>query len=206
MTTTKPITDPHVMYFNNSNNDLHAFEQLFHQHYNDMCRYAYKIVDCEEIAKEIVNDVFLKIWQNRDSVNIKTCINAYLIKATRNKCIDYLRKKVRAQCYCEEILEATPSHYAHADDILIGQETHSILNEAIEKLPKQCKLVFSMSRDKGMSYTEIADTLGLGIKTVETHIGRALKILRDIIKQKALLLFYLISDLFEIVEYSFLCV
>lgn len=204
MTSTQPITDPNFIHFNNSDNDLRTFEQLFHRHYNDLCRYAYKIVECEEIAKEIVNDVFLKIWQNRDSLTIKTSINAYLLKATRNKCIDYLRKKVREQYYCDEIPEATPSHYAHADEILIGNEMHNILNEAIEKLPKQCRLVFSLSRDKGMSYTEIANTLGLGIKTVETHIGRALKTLRDNIKQKALLLFCLISDFSEIIEYSFL--
>lgn len=170
------------------NNDYKAFQELFHKYYSALCQQAYMLTHSSDIAEEIVSDVFLKVWKNRESLQIKISILAYLMKATRNASIDYLRQVTRQRAYNHDIEGDFTSDYASPSDMIIGDETQKIIERAIEALPPQCKLIFRMSRDSEMTYTEIASKLNLSIKTIETHMGRSLKFLRESLRQQAVLL------------------
>ena len=164
----------------NLHNDYRAFEQLFHRHYNDLCQRVFALTQSRDISEEIVSDLFLKIWQKRTVLHIQTSVKAYLVRSARNAAIDYLRYVVRQRGNDCDLSGDFESNYASPHEMLIGTETQTIVEIAINALPAQGKIIFRMSRDKGMTYTEIAKSLNLSIKTVETHMGRSLKFLRQV--------------------------
>lgn len=180
-------TDAMLMECINTQNDYRAFEQLFHRHYGRLCRYVFSVTQSEEIAEEIVSDIFLKIWQKRGILDIKTSVNAYLTTASRNLAIDHLRRVKRQRNQTCELVGDFKTDLVSPSDNVIGHETHDIIETTIESLSPQCKLIFRMSRDNSMTYSEIAKTLNLSIKTVETHMGRSLKFLRESLRQQAVL-------------------
>jgi RNA polymerase sigma-70 factor, ECF subfamily len=168
-----------------AHNDYRAFEVLFHKYYNNLARYAFSLTQAKDVAEEIANDVFLKIWRNREVLHIKSSVHAYLVTATRNLAIDHLRRTIRRRGRSVELVgDFEAVGHASPIDRYIGIETSDIIEAAIEALPRQGRLIFRMSRDNNMTYTEIAQTLNLSIKTVETHMGRSLKYLREAMKRE----------------------
>lgn len=154
------------------------FDRLFNQFYPGLCRYAQSLLQTEDAAQEVVNEVFVKYWKNQEALTIRSSIHAYLVTATRNMAIDRLRSISRRRFTSHELEGDYTTDYAQPHDILVEAETHSLIEEAIEALPPQGRLIFRMSRDNGMSYAEIAQSLGLSVKTIESHMGRSLKCLR----------------------------
>lgn len=154
------------------------FEHLFHQFYPGLCRYAQTLLQTEDAAQDVVNEVFVKYWKNQEEIKIRSSIHAYLVTATRNMAIDRLRSIHRHRFTSHELEGDYTTDYAQPYDILVETETHCLIEAAIEALPPQGRLIFRMSRDNGMSYNEIAQALGLSIKTIESHMGRSLKCLR----------------------------
>jgi len=155
------------------------FEQLFHQYYEPLCRFALSLVDSIEMAEEVVSDVFVKIWKNQENLAIKTSLRAYLFISVRNQSIDYLRKAVRQRTQPAEICSSFPSNYDSPEERTISSELEVFIEAAIDALPPQGRKIFRLSRDNGMKYHEIAAYLHISIKTVETHMGRSLKFLRE---------------------------
>lgn len=181
------LTDAHLIELVTKQSDYTAFEQLFHKHYSSLCRYAYTYVKAYDEAEEIVSDVFLKIWKNREVLQIQSSISAYLVRSTRNSSIDRLRYLNRQRRKTYDLVGDFEGNYALPSDLVIGEETGRIIEAAIEALTPQAKLIFKMSRDTGMTQNDIAQKLNLSIKTVEAHMGRALKSLRESLRQKAVL-------------------
>ncbi|MCU0338535.1 MAG: RNA polymerase sigma-70 factor [Spirosomaceae bacterium] len=163
-------------------NDYKAFEKLFKQYYKPVCAYAYKILNEVEVAEEVASDVFLKLWRQRDRLEIQTSFDSYLFRAVRNLCLDYRKANKNTNQWVEmtEInqYDAEPSDPSPEQELQYW-ELHERVEAVIEQLPPQCKLIFRMSRDEGMKYREIAETLNISVKTVETQMGRALKHLRE---------------------------
>jgi RNA polymerase sigma-70 factor, ECF subfamily len=160
--------------------DEKALNTLFCRYYDHMCRYVYTIVRCKLMTEEVVSDVFAKIWNQRQTLNIQTSVKAYLLVSVRNLSIDYLRREARRRVLGVELIHPNiPSDYTSAHETVVGNETNRVIEAAIERLPKQGRLIFRLSRDGGMKYREIADQLGISIKTVETHMTRSLMYLRQ---------------------------
>ncbi|RMF00888.1 MAG: RNA polymerase sigma-70 factor [Bacteroidetes bacterium] len=160
------------------NGNRQAFKVLFHRYYESLCHQANAIIRCEHQAEEIVSDIFIKVWKNRQTLNITTKMRYYLYTAVRNQSVDYLRKHIRERNYKGEL---TPDHislYHCPDEVLIGEELRQRIENAIAQLPPQGRRIFQLSRDEGMKYREIAEHLQLSIKTVETHMRRSLIHLR----------------------------
>jgi RNA polymerase sigma-70 factor (ECF subfamily) len=165
--------------------DARALEMLFQRHYAGLCRYVYAILKCRHTTEEVVSDVFLKIWNQRHTLHIQSSLKAYLLIAVRNLSIDYLRRSARRRTVgADAIHPDLPCAYTSATDQVIGDESARIVEAAIERLPKQGKIIFRLSRDGGMKYREIAEHLGLSIKTVETHMTRSLVFLRQEVSEK----------------------
>jgi RNA polymerase sigma-70 factor, ECF subfamily len=168
-----------------NSDDVKAFEVLYHRHYTALCKYVYTIMQCKFTTEEVVSDVLLKIWHQRQTLQIQTNVKSYMLAAVRNLSIDYLRKRARRRTVSEDAIHPDRAADFHSSlDLIVGQEATEIVENAINRLPTQGKTIFRLSRDTGMKYREIADHMGLSIKTIETHMTRSLVFLRNEVAQK----------------------
>ncbi|MEM6320441.1 MAG: RNA polymerase sigma-70 factor [Bacteroidota bacterium] len=173
-----PKTDEYLLQKIIRQDDYGAFEELFHRYYQALCLQVNSRVGYLQATEEIVSDVFTKIWRNRANISITTKVKYYLYTAVRNQSIDYLRKQTKQRNYKHEINRDYPSNFASPEELIIGEELRIKIEAAIEQLPPKAKHIFRKSRDEGKKYREIAEELNISIRTVETHIRRALIALR----------------------------
>lgn len=162
------------------NDDEQAFKELFFEFYPSLCVFAMRYITNEETAKDIVQDALYKIWKNRKNIDINTSFRNFLITTVRNNCLDYLRKQEVEYRYIEKhrIFETPDS----PEEIYTLNELETMIGEALTKLPPKIRKAFELSRFKGLTYNEIAAEMVVSPKTVEAHIGKALKILREELK------------------------
>lgn len=162
------------------------FEKLYFENYAYLCQRIYRFVRDEEITKDIVQEVFLKYWQKIHELKIHDSPRAYLQKSCINQALNYLKEKERRgereQTYAHEI-STSSGNSNRPDSILQGNETSKNIDLAINQLPPACKTVFQLSRYELKSYKEIAKLLNISVNTVEKHVGKALKVLRAILKK-----------------------
>ncbi|NIJ55568.1 RNA polymerase sigma-70 factor [Dyadobacter arcticus] len=163
--------------------DYYAFRELFTNHYRSLCNYAMRVVVTREIAEEVVSDVFVKLWKNREQIEVHTSFQAYIYRAVRNQALDYLKLRVHRQNE-RESLESVQWNLSHADHFspveeLSFNEFYAHIEGCIQALPRQCQLIFRLSREEGLRYRDIAERLKISVKTVETQMSRALKVLRE---------------------------
>lgn len=158
--------------------DYAAFQILFKKMYAPLCQFCVKFVQVREVAEELVSDVFFTIWKNRHRI-IVASPKAYLFTAVRNRGYDHLRK-VKRSVWCDlEEANHVAAEAADSQEMMIHHELSGRIDRSIAGLPRQCRLIFEMSRDHGLKYREIATMLNISVKTVETQMGRALKHLRQ---------------------------
>ncbi|MDZ7658618.1 RNA polymerase sigma-70 factor [Fodinibius sp.] len=160
--------------------DEQAFEKLFCEYYYDLCSFAYQFTSCEERAKDLVQDVFVKIWNRREKWKVHRSVKAYLLKAVRNTAINHInerghRSEVRENFSREMLQDIKPSVDLGVDkkDELVDQ-----IWEAVVAMPKRRRRVFILYHRHGLSYDEISGVLDISRKTVENHMGLALKDIR----------------------------
>lgn len=159
-----------------------AFELLFRSYYLRLCRFTLYLIRDFSDSEQLVQDVFLNVWQMRAHWSPRGTVRSYLYRAARNQALNYLRHKQIAGSI--EDIESQSAEIAQAglEEDYERKELAVAVQQATELLPPQCRLVFALHRQDGLTYSEIADVLGISTKTVETHIGRALKTLRKILK------------------------
>ncbi len=156
-----------------------GFERLFQQHYTALVMYAYKLLKQQEEAEEAVQDVFANTWQNRASLNPQGNLKAYLFTATHNRCISMLRKKRLPTVSLDAFYDPGPAETKDIESEADLAELRAAIYQEIQRLPDKCKEVFLLSRWEKMSHRDIARHLGLSLKTVENHIGNAMKRIRQ---------------------------
>ena len=165
------------------NNDRNVLKLIFQKHYRDVCKAIYRYVKDQSTVEDIAQDVFIKIWDKRHSLNINTSFGAYLYRMGINEAITYLRKQNRRnqkEAKLTFVETTTPS----TEEAYLNAELNQQITRAIETLPPRCQLIFKLSRFEELSYREIAEKLDISIKTVENQMGKALRILRTIMKEK----------------------
>lgn len=161
---------------------LQRFEDVFKTHFKALHAYACTIVKEEAMAEELVQQVFFKLWEKRNSLNIESSATAYLYRSVYHECLNHLKhRKVRAayQQYAQTMGEANEAGTAQKIQL---SELQQHLNKALSELPEQCRTIFQMSRYEELKYQEIADKLGLSVKTIENQMGKALRLLREKLK------------------------
>lgn len=174
------------------NGNKQAFDQLFLSFYDPLCRYAFSFLNDWDETEEIVQNVFLKLWENRKTLSIHTSIKSYLYTATHHSCINQIHHFKVHQKYLDYILQQP--NQSDSSDSLIAEELHILIEKSIAQLPEQRKLIFSMSRYEGLKYKEIAEKLNISIKTVEAQMGKALRTLRDSLQEYLPLLAILLTQ------------
>lgn len=162
------------------NDDEQAFKELFFEFYPSLCTFAMRYITNEEVARDIVQDAFYKIWKNRKKIDINISFRNFLITTVRNNCLDLLRKQEVEYRYIEKQFFFETPH--SPEEIYTLNELETMIGEALTKLPPKIREAFELSRFKGLTYNEIAAEMVISPKTVEAYIGKALKILREELK------------------------
>ena len=183
--------------------DEKAIDWLFRTYYASMCQTAYRILPDEHLVEDLVQDVFLEVWKKRKTLTIKTAVSSYLRTATRNKTLNYIRDQ-KIDFRIAPPKEDLKSKNTLAIQTLVADDLQQEIDAAIDGLPARCRLVFVLSRFEEMSYQEIADQLGISIKTVEHQIGKALRILRGALQQYLPLFIFGVFYWFSIFSYNIL--
>lgn len=153
-----------------------VFRDLFDNYYEPLSRYCMRFVSDQEDAEEIVQDVFVMLWEKRDQISITTSLNAYLFRSVKNKALNYKTHLNVRKSYTDHII-ATTEISSEADD-MAQQELQTMYEAALESMPEKRRQIFEMSRKDGLKYAEIADKLSISVKTVEAHLSKALEDLR----------------------------
>nr|WP_319998398.1 RNA polymerase sigma-70 factor [uncultured Draconibacterium sp.] len=173
------------------NGNEKVFRLIIDHWYSKLFNFAIGFLNNEENAKEVIQDVFLLLWEHRFQLNENTVLNAYLFTLTRNHCIDIIRREKLTLQFRkdkqDEYKRLSESYNALSDKILDNifvEELQNEINNAINSLPNQCKKIFILSRQEGLKNREISEKLNLSLKTVEAHITKAIRQIRAIIEQK----------------------
>ncbi len=161
--------------------DEHAFEKLFHKYYAPLCLYVCHTFGDREKAEEIVQEVFVKIWIKRHELNIETSVENYLFRSVKNQCLNQVQHQKAEQKYIRATIEDSMNGIDYSC-CFMEVDLREKIRESIEALPERRREIFRMSREEGMKYQEIADKLGISVKTVEVHMGLALKQLREMLQ------------------------
>ena len=158
-----------------------VLESMFKTFYPVLAAYCQKYVKNEETARDIVQDVFLKVWENRQNVDFSMPLHSYLLKIAHNCCMNHLQHMKTEQNYLHnaalELLEME-AQYDYLFDQLVADAMEEKIEQVVETLPEQCRDIFRKSRYEGMSHKDIAQNLNISVRTVETQIYRALKTLK----------------------------
>jgi len=159
--------------------DEQAFELLFRRYYRRLCSFANKFLNEPDEAKDVVQQVFIKLWECRKYIDPESSLNAYLFKITQNICINNLQRRKVESKYAEIYRLIYLNQYEiSSDESLLSDELEKHIIYALNKIPPKCKRVFELSRIEGLKYIEIADVLHISVKTVETQMSKAFRILR----------------------------
>ena len=175
------------------------FDSIYINNFSRLFLFAKEYVLFDEEAENIVQDIFLMLWEKREALRVDVSLTAYLFTLVKNKCIDFLRHQMVEQMYSENVkheyneelnvklfaLESFDHNFSSEEDI------ETLLRNAIDKLPERCRLIFIKSRIEGKKYKEIAEELNLSVNTVEGQISIALKKLREELKDYLPLLLFL---------------
>ncbi|WP_035757654.1 RNA polymerase sigma-70 factor [Hugenholtzia roseola] len=172
------------------------FETIFKAQYARLCKIVLPIVGNADTAEDIVQEVFMKIWQKKESLQVDISPEAYLKRAVVNAAIDHFRKEKRQPTASMETLatELGESLSAQSSEKeLLTQELDTKIQAAINTLPPQCRAVFVLNRFEQLSYKEVAEQMQISVKTVENQIGKALKVLRLHLADYLCLLWFVIE-------------
>ena len=159
-------------------NDLNSFEKMFLIYRVKIFNFSYKYLRSREDAEEVVQDTFVKIWENRATLNEDLSFNSYLFTIAKNIIINKVRKKVAEPRVFDTIVEHSAQDESTENEIIYRDIT-SVAERAIQNLPAQRQLVYNLSRKDGLTYEEIGTQLGISSRTVEAHLRKALKSIRE---------------------------
>jgi RNA polymerase sigma-19 factor, ECF subfamily len=166
------------------NGDIGQFESLFRSSYASLVRYAMTLVRDHDTAEEIVQDLFTRIWQDKEKLKIESSLNGYLFRSVYNKCLHYIDHNKVIEQHAKEVSRRHSENHESPFDILHYKELQDRIAHILERLPEKCGEIFYMNRFEGLKYREIASKLSISIKTVEANMGKALKEFRKEFTEK----------------------
>jgi RNA polymerase sigma-70 factor (family 1) len=155
------------------------FSEIFRQHEHKLYTLALKLTKSDQLAKDIIQDVFLKLWDQRNLISSIINIEAWLYRVTENKIIDFLRKASADNRLKEKIWSQLQQIVNESEQYLAAKEYNQIILKAIDQLPPQRKLIYQLNKENGMNYREIAHELHLSKHTVKNQLSTAVRSVKN---------------------------
>jgi RNA polymerase sigma-70 factor, ECF subfamily len=164
--------------------DATAFELAFRTYHAPLCTFVYRYVRSRELAQELVQDVFARIWEQRASLEVRDSLKSFLYTAVRNHAISHLRHMIVERRWHDRVSHVSASRDDRRDtnDVearVEAQELTEAVQRVLARLPERCRLALTLRWQRQMSYAEVAEVMGVSVKTVEIHVTRGLAALRE---------------------------
>ena len=159
--------------------DPKAFEQLFRLYYSELCSYLRTLIRERGVIEEIVQGLFVHIWENRTNFSPQGSVKSYLYKSVRNRAINHYKHSAVKLNSIEELKLIYSSQINDVEKQYDSQEINQLITNSVTMLPEKCREIFTLIKFNGLTYRETAEMLNISIKTVETQMGRALKKLKE---------------------------
>ncbi len=172
--------------------DQGSFEKLFREYFPTLMAFAKKILVEEDDAREVVQQVFITIWEKRQEIDLSVSLKSYLFTSVHNRSLNMIRDRKK---FSGAEVPDVPGKW-DVSNVIESMELEEKIMEVIGTLPEKCREVFELSRFDGLKYNEIADKLDISVKTVENQMSKALKILREkLLKYMSILLWLIMQTL-----------
>lgn len=155
--------------------DKQEFEKLFRSSYVSLVRYAKTILRDHDASEEIVQELFFRLWQDKQKLTIESSLNGYLYRSVHNRALHYIEHQQVVSRHAGEMTASAEQISEPVTEAIYYSELQARVARVLERLPERCRLIFKMSRFEGMKYNEIADKLAVSLKTVEADMGKALR-------------------------------
>lgn len=159
--------------------DKTAFTKIYELYSKKLFLNINGLVKIQEVAEEILQEIFILIWEKRETILINQSFKAYLFRIAENKVTDFFRKLKRDKILFEHVKEISSSVYTHIEETLLSNESSSVFRKAIESLPPQRRQVFCLCKIEGRSYNEVSSLLGISTSTINDHIVKATRTVRE---------------------------
>jgi len=164
--------------------DERQFELLFRSSYVSMVRYARTLVRDHDTAEEIVQDLFFRLWQDKEKIRIESSLNGYLFRSVHNRCLHRIEHNKVVERHARNAEYRQPGNEENPSEILQYKELQIKIAKILARLPERCGRIFCMNRFEGLKYAEIAEILSVSVKTVEANMGKALKEFRKALTEQ----------------------
>lgn len=158
--------------------DENSFSMIFSAYYTDLVLFALTIVRNSDVAEEIVQEIFVKLWEDHKSLQIKTSLRSYLLRSVQNRCIDWYRHKKVIAAHIDDISSEMVLFDCDTDKYLFSSELEERIEKILSIIPADCSEAFRMNREQGLKYNDIAEKLSVSVRTVEVRVSKALHLLR----------------------------
>lgn len=162
--------------------DVEAFEYLYNAHKLQLAMNLFKLLKCPQAVEDVLQDVFVKVWENRTELDPNLSFAGFLHRIASNKVIDFYRKSSRSNAYRTYLQHYAEMSYQHVDRILERKESKELLDKALNILSPQCRQVYQLCKVEGRSYQEVSNILQISPNTVSVHLNRAHKKLQVFFK------------------------
>ncbi|MDF1559763.1 MAG: RNA polymerase sigma-70 factor [Bacteroidales bacterium] len=166
------------------NGDKQEFEKLFRSSYVSLVRYAKTLLRDYDTAEEIVQELFFRLWQDREKLNIESSLNGYLFRSAHNRSLHYIEHQQVVSRHAGEVAAVTLNASEPVTEAIYYSELQERITVVLERLPERCRMIFRMSRFEGLKYNEIAEKLSVNVKTVEADMGKALREFRKALAEQ----------------------
>ena len=160
------------------NGNEKAFRKLYDFYYQDIYGYSISLLKSKELAEENVQDVFFKIWLNRENLNLEQSFKSFLFTIARNQAFNLLNKAANDVLLKEEVFYTSEKSHAEGDFSIREEDCKKLKKQAIKQLPPKRQRIFKMSRKQGKTYEEISQELGISVNTVKNQMSKALESIR----------------------------
>ncbi|HLR89450.1 MAG TPA: RNA polymerase sigma-70 factor [Balneolaceae bacterium] len=158
--------------------DQYAFEQMFHSYYSKLCVFSNSYVKSLDVSRDVVQEVFIKIWDNREDFTINQSLKAYLYQAVRNHSLNHIDKQNHRRRLQRSLKKHRETLHDEPDSELNTEELTQKVWKLVEQLPERRRTIFILYRKHGLSYAEIGEVMEISRKTVENQMGKSLQFIR----------------------------
>lgn len=163
--------------------DKEAFHFFFEKYYTDLCNLINFYIHNSIVAEEIAQDIYLQFWEKKGNIKIAVSVKTYLLKASKNKSLNFLRNEKKKFHIHEKLSRINEDCFDELPENSMDTSwLRDLIYQAVQSLPPKCREIFILAKEENLSYKEIAEQLGISVKTIENQMGKALKKLREYLR------------------------